>query len=159
HAADDEAGREARRPRGRLLHDEPRRSRTAIREAEADARAGRRAVGRVPEAKLEAGDGPQLRRRPADRSRRRARRQQEHRLRRRLVRGSLRLPQEGPSLMWPELRERLEGRVIVLEPIDAKHEPAMRTAAADPVVWRWMQIDASTGAGVDQWFGHARRKA
>lgn len=46
--------------------------------------------------------------------------------------------------MWPELRERLEGRLIVLEPIAAEHEPSMRAAAADPVVWRWMQIDAST---------------
>ena len=61
--------------------------------------------------------------------------------------------------MWPELRERLEGRLIVLEPIDAEHEPAMRTAAADPVVWRWMQIDASTGDGFDRWFGHALRNA
>jgi N-acetyltransferase len=61
--------------------------------------------------------------------------------------------------MLPELRERLEGRLIVLEPIDAEHEPAMRMASADPVVWRWMQIDASTGDGFDRWFRHALRNA
>jgi len=61
--------------------------------------------------------------------------------------------------MWPELRERLEGQLIVLEPIDAKHEPAMRAAAADPLVWRWMQIDASEDEGFDRWFGHALRNA
>jgi RimJ/RimL family protein N-acetyltransferase len=61
--------------------------------------------------------------------------------------------------MWPELRERLEGRLIVLEPIAAEHEPAMRAAAADPVVWRWMQVDASTEDGFDVWFRHALRNA
>jgi RimJ/RimL family protein N-acetyltransferase len=57
--------------------------------------------------------------------------------------------------MWPELRERLEGRLIVLEPIAAEHEDSMRQAAADPVVWQWMQIDGSTADGFDRWFGHA----
>ena len=57
--------------------------------------------------------------------------------------------------MWPELRERLEGRLIVLEPIGAEHEPAMRAAAADPIVWQWMQIDASEDDGFGRWFGHA----
>ena len=61
--------------------------------------------------------------------------------------------------MWPALRERLEGRLIVLEPIGVQHEPAMRTAAADPVVWRWMQIDASEDDGFDRWFGHALTNA
>ena len=61
--------------------------------------------------------------------------------------------------MWPELRERLEGRLIVLEPIEAEHEPAMRTAGADPVVWRWMQIDASEDDGFDRWFEHALNNA
>jgi len=54
--------------------------------------------------------------------------------------------------MWPELRERLEGHLIVLEPIGAEHEPAMRAAAAEPVVWRWMQIDASVNDGFGRWF-------
>ena len=61
--------------------------------------------------------------------------------------------------MWPELRERLEGRLIVLEPIAREHEAAMREAAADPIVWRWMQIDASTEEGFAKWFQHALRNA
>jgi N-acetyltransferase len=61
--------------------------------------------------------------------------------------------------MWPELREQLDGRLIVLEPLSAGHEAAMRAAAADPVVWRWMQIDASQDDGFDRWFGHALHNA
>jgi N-acetyltransferase len=47
----------------------------------------------------------------------------------------------------------------VLEPIGPQHEPAMRAAAADPVVWRWMQIDASEDDGFGRWFGHALANA
>ena len=61
--------------------------------------------------------------------------------------------------MWQELAARLEGRLIVLEPLRPGHEEALRTAAADPVVWRWMQVDASTTVGFDLWFGHALREA
>jgi len=61
--------------------------------------------------------------------------------------------------MWQELAVRLEGRLIMLEPLRAEHEEALRTAAADPVVWRWMQVDASTTDGFDLWFAHALREA
>ena len=61
--------------------------------------------------------------------------------------------------MWPELSQRLEGRLIVLEPIARAHEAPLREAAADPVVWRWMQVDASRPEGFEQWFGHALREA
>jgi N-acetyltransferase len=61
--------------------------------------------------------------------------------------------------MWQKLTERLEGRLIVLEPIRAEHEEGLRTAAADPIVWRWMQVDASTTDGFDLWFAHALREA
>jgi RimJ/RimL family protein N-acetyltransferase len=61
--------------------------------------------------------------------------------------------------MWQELAQRLEGRGIVLEPIRAEHEEALRAAAADPIVWRWMQVDASTADGFDRWFAHALREA
>jgi len=57
--------------------------------------------------------------------------------------------------MWPELRTRLEGRLIVLEPVEAGHEAALREAAEDPVIWRWMQLDGSTRDGFDRWFAHA----
>ena len=57
--------------------------------------------------------------------------------------------------MWPELRTRLEGRLIVLESVEAGHEAALREAAEDPVIWRWMQLDGSTRDGFDRWFAHA----
>ena len=47
----------------------------------------------------------------------------------------------------------------MLEPIAREHEAAMREAAADPIVWRWMQIDASTEEGFAKWFQHALRNA
>jgi RimJ/RimL family protein N-acetyltransferase len=62
-------------------------------------------------------------------------------------------------MMWHELAQRLEGRLIALEPIREEHREPLRSAAADPIIWRWMQIDASEPAGFDRWFAHALREA
>ena len=62
-------------------------------------------------------------------------------------------------MSWPELWQRLEGRLIRLEPLAAEHEQPLREAAADGVVWRWMQVDGSTADGFDRWFGNAVRTA
>jgi RimJ/RimL family protein N-acetyltransferase len=61
--------------------------------------------------------------------------------------------------MWHELMQRLEGRLIALEPIREEHREPLRVAAADPVIWVWMQIDASEPEGFDRWFTHALREA
>jgi RimJ/RimL family protein N-acetyltransferase len=61
--------------------------------------------------------------------------------------------------MWNELIQRLEGRLISLEPMREAHREPLRAAAADPVIWQWMQIDSSTPEGFDLWFGHALREA
>jgi N-acetyltransferase len=61
--------------------------------------------------------------------------------------------------MRQELAQRLEGRLIVLEPLREEHREALRLAAADPVIWRWMQIDGSDTEGFDRWFEHALREA
>ncbi len=61
--------------------------------------------------------------------------------------------------MWHELTARLEGRLIVLEPILPEHREPLRVAAADPVLWRWMQVDASKPEAFDRWFAHALREA
>jgi RimJ/RimL family protein N-acetyltransferase len=61
--------------------------------------------------------------------------------------------------MWRKLRRRLEGRLIVLEPIREEHREPVREAAADPVIWRWMQIDSSEPDGFDLWFDLALREA
>ena len=49
--------------------------------------------------------------------------------------------------MWRELAHRLEGRLIALEPIRDQHREPLRAAAADPIIWRWMQIDGSEPEG------------
>jgi RimJ/RimL family protein N-acetyltransferase len=61
--------------------------------------------------------------------------------------------------MWHDLMQRLEGRLIGLEPIREEHREPLRAAAADPVIWAWMQIDGSEPEGFDRWFTHARREA
>jgi N-acetyltransferase len=33
---------------------------------------------------------------------------------------------------------RLEGRIVVVEPLAAEHEPGLWRAASDPEVWRWL---------------------
>lgn len=41
--------------------------------------------------------------------------------------------------MWDEqLRARLEGRLVVLEPLGPEHAEGLRAAAADERIWRWM---------------------
>jgi RimJ/RimL family protein N-acetyltransferase len=62
-------------------------------------------------------------------------------------------------MMWQELTQRLEGRLIVLEPMQEKHRKALRAAASDPAIWRWMQLDGSKADGFDRWFEHALREA
>ena len=48
--------------------------------------------------------------------------------------------------MWEQLPERLEGRIVVLEALGPEHADALRTAGADPEIWRWMRV-----ADVDTW--------
>src|SRR5436309_8505564 len=61
--------------------------------------------------------------------------------------------------MWQQLMQRLEGGLISLEPIREEHREPLRAAAADPVIWAWMQIDGSEPEGFDRWFAHALREA
>ncbi len=61
--------------------------------------------------------------------------------------------------MWHDLMQRLEGRLVALEPICEEHREPLRAAAADPVIWAWMQIDGSEPEGFDRWFAHALREA
>jgi N-acetyltransferase len=61
--------------------------------------------------------------------------------------------------VWEELAQNLQGRLIALEPLRDDHREALRAAGADPVIWRWLQVDGSTAEGFDRWFDHALREA
>jgi RimJ/RimL family protein N-acetyltransferase len=48
--------------------------------------------------------------------------------------------------MFENLAPRLEGRLVVVEPLGPQHEDGLRSAAADERTWRWMWTD-----DVDVW--------
>ena len=45
--------------------------------------------------------------------------------------------------MWDTPARRLEGRIVVLEPLAPNHEGGLFAAAADPDVWRWLPWNAA----------------
>ena len=42
--------------------------------------------------------------------------------------------------MVSELARRLEGRRVVLEPLEPRHEEGLWTASQDPRIWTWMSV-------------------
>jgi N-acetyltransferase len=47
---------------------------------------------------------------------------------------------------WANLAERLEGRIVTLEPLTREHEEGLFAAASDPRVWRWTMVNAGASA-------------
>jgi N-acetyltransferase len=52
-------------------------------------------------------------------------------------------PSDGAAViidwgMFDDLAQRLEGRIVVLEPLGAEHVEGLRAAAADERIWSWM---------------------
>jgi N-acetyltransferase len=59
--------------------------------------------------------------------------------------------------MWPELCQRLEGRLIVLEPVEEEHHERLWEAAQDPQVWSLMSIEAGRDRRLfDRWWTQLR---
>jgi N-acetyltransferase len=59
--------------------------------------------------------------------------------------------------MWPELCERLEGRLVALEPVEPRHEEPLWEAAQDPKIWSLMSFDAGLNReGFNRWWTHLR---
>jgi RimJ/RimL family protein N-acetyltransferase len=56
---------------------------------------------------------------------------------------------------FADMRPTLTGRIVMLEPLRAEHEPALRPAAADERVWRFMRTVASDLDAFRRWFGEA----
>ena len=56
-------------------------------------------------------------------------------------------------MTWPGLRERLEGRLVIVEPVEARHEDGLWEAAQDPEVWALLPFDAGRDrAEFDRWW-------
>jgi RimJ/RimL family protein N-acetyltransferase len=54
---------------------------------------------------------------------------------------------------WDHLAPTLEGALVRVEPLAAHHQEALRKAADDPEVWRWISFDASASPeAFQQWF-------
>lgn len=54
--------------------------------------------------------------------------------------------------MWKGLSERLEGEIVVLEPLGREHEDELRAIAADPDIWRWMTVRGHEPETFTDWF-------
>ncbi len=64
-----------------------------------------------------------------------------------------------PTSMWELLRRRLEGRLVVLEPLEQRHEPDLFRASRDPEVWRWYLGSVPGRERLGDWLGQARDAA
>jgi RimJ/RimL family protein N-acetyltransferase len=56
--------------------------------------------------------------------------------------------------VWEQLGTRLEGRIVVLEPLRREHEDGLRAAAADERIWQLMWTDEP-----ERWLQHALAEA
>jgi RimJ/RimL family protein N-acetyltransferase len=62
--------------------------------------------------------------------------------------------------VWAELATRLEGRIVVLEPLRPEHTPGLWRAAQDERVWRWMLTNSGASEQAFQdWIDTAHENA
>jgi N-acetyltransferase len=58
--------------------------------------------------------------------------------------------------MWENIARRLEGSLVILEPLEALREDGLLEAAQEPVIWRWMPYNAiETPESFRIWFEDA----
>jgi RimJ/RimL family protein N-acetyltransferase len=58
--------------------------------------------------------------------------------------------------VWSGASTRLEGEIVVLEPLAPGHEEGLFAAAADPALWRWLPIEQPrTRAAFRRWLEDA----
>ena len=62
--------------------------------------------------------------------------------------------------MWSDAAKRLEGRLVVLAPLERGDEETLFRAAQDAAIWRWMPTDASASrAALRAWLDDALARA
>lgn len=54
--------------------------------------------------------------------------------------------------MWDGLAARLEGEIVVLEPLEASHEDGLWAAAQHPEIWAWTTPVGESRGFFDAWF-------
>jgi RimJ/RimL family protein N-acetyltransferase len=60
------------------------------------------------------------------------------------------------SPVWPNLSTRLEGRIVVLEPLSPAHGDGLWAIAQDPEIWNFMPLRLGDDrAAFDAWLGEA----
>jgi RimJ/RimL family protein N-acetyltransferase len=58
--------------------------------------------------------------------------------------------------MWENIARRLEGSLVILEPLEARHGQGLFEAAQDSEIWRWMPYNAiETPESFRTWFEDA----
>jgi N-acetyltransferase len=57
--------------------------------------------------------------------------------------------------VWEGLAARLEGEIVVLEPLRQEHEEGLRNAGADPEIWRWTTVHGHEPETFATWFDAA----
>jgi N-acetyltransferase len=62
--------------------------------------------------------------------------------------------------MWEGLAERLEGKLVVLEPLSARHKEGLWDVSQHPEIWTWWPVDPSADeATFHAWFQSAIQAA
>jgi N-acetyltransferase len=61
--------------------------------------------------------------------------------------------------MWDELSTRLEGEIVVLEPLEARHEEGLSLAAQHADIWRWLAPIGASSEYFSSWFAASLEEA
>jgi N-acetyltransferase len=61
--------------------------------------------------------------------------------------------------MWDGLTRRLEGEIVILEPLQAGHEEALWAAAQHPEIWTWLAPIGSSRAYFAEWLATSLAEA
>jgi len=60
---------------------------------------------------------------------------------------------------WERIAPRLEGEIVVVEPLGPEHEEGLWQAASDPRIWRWMPVNAiESPETFAAWFTEAQER-